>query len=236
MIRAFKIELQTQMNTWILPAIILVLVLFSSISIFTGVYPNQEIFIASICGDTMVLLMAGAIYVGISTISDYSNGFIKHYLVSGVKRVDIIIGKYLSFILGCILILFLYPILSYLLSYFSFGGDQFFSYLLQLLSNIFMIAPFYIMMYTLFFALAILIRKESIVIGVNIALSVVLTVVPQRFLADLEMLKYTPTIQIQMLCQNSAFDKTYLISLLLGTLFCILILYLVTQLFKRIEF
>lgn len=64
----------------------------------------------------------------------------------------------------------------------------------------------------------------------------VLTVVPQRFLADLEMLKYTPTIQIQMLCQNPAFDKTYLISLLLGTLFCILILYLVTQLFKRIEF
>lgn len=63
MIRAFKIELQAQMNTWILPAIILVLVLFSSISIFTGVYPNQEIFIASICGDTMVLLMAGAIYV-----------------------------------------------------------------------------------------------------------------------------------------------------------------------------
>lgn len=32
----------------------------------------------------------------------------------------------------------------------------------------------------------------------------VLTVVPQRFLADLEMLKYTPTIQIQMLCQNPA--------------------------------
>lgn len=91
-------------------------------------------------------------------------------------------------------------------------------------------------MYTLFFALAILIRKESIVIGVNIALSVVLTVVPQRFLADLEMLKYTPTIQIQMLCQNPAFDTTYLVLLLLGTLFCIFILYIVIQLFKRIEF
>lgn len=236
MTRVLKIELFRMKNTPILAVMLLILILFFTVSIFTNVYPDLNWLIKNICGDSMVFLAAGAIYAGLSVTTDFSSGFVRHYLISGIRRDHIMLSKYLCYLAGCMCLLVFYPLAAFILGYFHIGGQDFVYYFYRLLWNIFATVPFYMIVFTIFFVVAVMIKKDALVIGVDFVLAIAITVLPQRFFADYDMAAYIPTIQIQKIITTQTLALDFYGSLLCGILLSGSLLMIAMKAWKKYDF
>lgn len=211
---ALRVEFEKFINQRSLWVIFAFLLISSSISIYTNVYNDPEALIRSLCADSMIFLIAGGIYAGLSISSDFTNGFIRHYLVSGHKKTHILLAKYIHYVAGSAVILIIYPYISLLLSILYHGPSNSGTLFYEMTKTILLSLPLYFSYFTLFFMIAILSKNDGIVMGIAIPFSIVSVVFTQRLLLDYTFLKYTPIIQIQEVVLQIMQKQDYLITLL----------------------
>lgn len=209
MINLLNLEFKKFIYTYYLWIILIVLILSSCISIMTGVFSDPNLLSDSIYSDSMVFLIAGAIYAGLSITSDFNDGFIRHYLITFNQRQYIIFAKYLHFMFGCILLLLLYPMITLLISIVFYHANEPMLLIKNLMFDLLRVMPYYCALFSIFFMISILSKKDGISLGVTIPLSIILVVFTERLLPSIEFLVYSPIIQIQETLQNG-FNGTLL--------------------------
>lgn len=104
-----KAERYRFLHSGVLWVIIAALLFFALIAILTGAYNSAEAALRSIFKDIAVLLLGSSVYGTIILSEDYSNGLLYHYIAAGYKRTSIICAKFVYYILGCCILLFVYP-------------------------------------------------------------------------------------------------------------------------------
>lgn len=214
MLKAELFKFSHSYSLWI---IISVLIASCSISIVTGTYSSAENALINISKDSMVLVLAGAIYDSIILTDDFSNGLLRHFISNGYKRAAIVLAKFVHYIAGCSILIFAYQVISVSLAAFVQGVETSFPAVIGRTLLIFLQSlPLYCGIFGLFFFLAVLIKKGVIVVSVSVAASILLVVFTNKFYsADSSILKYSPIIQINEVA-NGTITSTHFISILLS--------------------
>ncbi len=201
-------------SLWI---IIGVLVVSCGISIITGTYSSAENALINISKDSMVLILASAVYGSIILTDDFSNGLLRHFVSCGYKRAAVVLAKLVHYIAGCSILIFAYQVISVSLAAFIQGIETSFP---TVISKTFLtslqVLPLYWGIFGLFFLLAVLIKKGVITAGVSVAVSIFLVVFTNKFYGKaFSILKYSPIIQINEVA-NGAVTSIYFVSMLLS--------------------
>lgn len=193
-----KAERYRFLHSGVLWTVILVLLLGSFIAVLTGSYGGAGIALLNVFKDIAVLLLGSSVYGTIILSEDFSNGLLQHYIAGGYKRAFIIYAKFVYYILGCCILLFVYPLLSIALTVAVRGGVI--SYMSLLFDFIVLFGkslPLYLGIMSLFFLVAILFQNAPIAMAISVALSVFLTVFPNMSYGNnVSFLKFTPMIQL----------------------------------------
>lgn len=193
-----KAELFKLKNSYALWIIIGVITVSGGISIMMGTYSSAEQTLVNIAKDSMVSILACAVYSGIILTDDFSNGLLRHYIANGYKRSSIIFAKFIHYITGCSMLLFIYPCLCVLLSIIISGPQTTSVFVLEKTVLVFLkTVPLYWGVFALFFLFSILIPKGVITVGISIAFSILLEVFTNKLYGGgVPLLEYSPIIQI----------------------------------------
>lgn len=212
-----KAELFKFTHSYSLWIIIGVLVISCGISTITGTYSSAENALINISKDSMVLILASAVYGSIILTEDFSNGLLRHFVSNGYKRTHIVLAKVVHYIVGCSILLLAYQVISVSFAALIQGVET--SFLTVIRTTIFtslQLLPLYWGVLGLFFLLAVLIKKGVIVVGVSVATSILLVVFTNKLYSDTSsILKYSPIIQISEVA-NGTVTSFYFISILLS--------------------
>lgn len=193
-----KSELFKFKSSYALWIIIGVITASCFISILTGIFNSAEMTLANIAKDSMVPILACAVYGAIILTDDFSNGLLQHYIASGYKRSSIVLAKLIHYILGSSILLLVYPCLCIFLTALLHGTQTTLFLVLQEMMRVYLrTLPLYWGIFGLFFLLAVFIQKGVITMGVSVAASIILVVFTNK-LYDGQgfILKYSPVIQI----------------------------------------
>ena len=87
-------KFKKDISVWIISFI---LVCCASISIFTEVYSSAENTVLNLGKDSVILILACAIYVGFSCTDDFTNRTVIYAITYGNRRLQILLAKYCSF-------------------------------------------------------------------------------------------------------------------------------------------
>ena len=212
-----KAELFKFTHSYSLWIIIGVLVISCGISTITGTYSSAENALINISKDSMVLILASAVYGAIILTEDFSNGLLRHFVSNGYKRTHIVLAKVVHYIVGCSILLLAYQVISVSFAALIQGVET--SFLTVIRTTIFtslQLLPLYLGVLGLFFLLAVLIKKGVIVVGVSVATSILLVVFTNKLYSGTSsILKYSPIIQISEVA-NGTVTRFYFISILLS--------------------
>lgn len=219
-----KAELFKFFHSYSLWVIIAVLVASCGISIMTGAYSSAEVALASLSKDSMVPILACAIYSAIILTDDFSNGLLRHYISTGYKRALIICAKFIHYILGCSALLLIYPFVCISLTAMTQGIETSFAAVLEAMFCTFAKSlPLYWGIFGVFFLFSILIQKGVVAMGVSIATSILLVVLTNKlYESTTNIVRYSPIIQINKLTQSGT--EEYLVSVAISLIiltFCL---------------
>lgn len=214
MLKAELFKFSHSCSLW---SIIGILVASCGISIMTGTYNKAEITLASLSKDSMVPILACAVYGAMILTEDFSNGLLQHYISCGYTRTSVICAKFLHYILGCTLLLLIYPVVSVSLTAVVQGVETSFIAVLKTLFFIFITSlPLYWEIFGLFFLFSVLIQKGVVVMGVSLAFSIFIVVFTNKLYDSAAgILKYSPVIQINDIA-NGTITSAYFVSILLA--------------------
>lgn len=106
-------------SVWIISFI---LICCASISIFTEVYSSAENTVLNLGKDSMILILACAIYVGFSCTDGFTNRTVIYAITYGNRRLQILLAKYFRYIFGCTIIIITYMSVSMVISFFGTGS------------------------------------------------------------------------------------------------------------------
>lgn len=199
-----------------------ILILCASISIFTGIYSSAENTFLNLGKECMTLMLACAIYAGITLTEEFVNRTIIHAIVAGYKRYLIIIAKCIYYILGCTMIIVSYLTISTLLAAFKLGVETSVLTLIQyMLICLLQSLPLYWAFVMIFFLYAIIIRRGTVTMGVSIAYSIILVVFANKIYFSTNSVAETIfrlafTIQLPLIVEKTAFANGYVISFILS--------------------
>lgn len=119
LIKAELYKFKKDISVWIISFI---LVCCASISIFTEVYSSAENTVLNLGKDSMILILACAIYVGFSCTDGFTNRTVIYAITYGNRRLQILLAKYFRYIFGCTIIIITYMSVSMVISFFGTGS------------------------------------------------------------------------------------------------------------------
>lgn len=212
-----KVEWFKFVHSYSLWIIIGVLVACCGVSILTGSYNSAEDTLISLTEDSMVPILACAIYSAIVVTDDFSNGMLRHYISNGYTRISIICAKFIHYILGCTILLLIYPMVSTFVAAIIQGVETSFIDVLQAIFFAFIKPlPLYWGIFSLFFLFSVLLEKGVVAMGTSIASAIIIVVFTNKFYDNaVGILKYSPIIQINEIACGRI-TETYLISIFLS--------------------
>lgn len=216
----------------------IILIGCASISIFMGVYGNMREAMMNVNADVMPLILAFAIYVGISTLEDFTSRIVVYKVVRSKTRHRVILAKYLFELLGCILMLFLYHYVLYIISVFYYGISGSLQIFLEVNKKLLLEVPFYLFIITLFFGVSIIIKKGTYAIAINVFLSIVIVVFSNTFsrgLNDLFCKIVNPFIALLGVAAGSLSLFEYIVCSIVSFSEMIILYFLSTVVFSKIE-
>lgn len=195
MLKAEQFKFRNSYTLWI---IIGVLSVACFISIITGTYGSAEQTLLNITKDSMVPILACAIYGAIILTDDFSNGLLRHYIASGYKRSAVLFAKFLHYIWGCSVLLLVYPCLCVSLTVILHGAETTLLFVFKEMMLAFLkTLPLYWGIFGLFFFFSVLIKKGASVAGISVAVSIILVIFTNKLYGNgISILKYSPIIQI----------------------------------------
>lgn len=232
LLKSEYLKFKSSYALWI---IIAVITASCGISVITGTYQSADQALINIEKDCMVPILASAIYGAIILCEDFSNGIVRCYISAGYKRAAIVRAKIIHYILGCIIILFLYPFFSILLALAVLGTETSVAVLLfNFISDFFKTLPLYLGILGLFFLLAFIIKKGVLDAGTSFAVAILSVVFSNKFYPSLPILKYSPIIQINSVLTMGA-STAYYVAVVVSLIMLLISLLISLEKFKRDE-
>ncbi|MDE6603472.1 MAG: hypothetical protein K2K90_15280 [Lachnospiraceae bacterium] len=228
LIKAELYKFKKDISVWIISFI---LTCCASISIYTGVYSNAENTVLNLGKDSMILILACAIYVGFSCTDDFTNRTVIYAITYGNRRLQILLAKYCRYIFGCTIIIITYMSVSMVISLFVLGTiitlPCLFMYAVK---SLFLSLPLFWGIATIFFFFAIITRKSTMAMGISVACSIIGVVFTNKAYFSMQqsnnsLLRFSPIIQIPMIYEQtlSAYDYTSTIIISIFIMFILLL-------------
>ena len=223
-------KLKKDMAVWVIS---LVLVCCAGISIFTGIYDSVENMVLNLGKESMILILACAIYAGFSCTDDFTDRTIIYAVTYGNRRFHILLVKGCCYILGCTAIIILYMALSMIVSLPVLEtGISLSDLIVYAAMGITLSLPLYWAVAMIFFAIAIVTRKVAMTMGISVAGSILGVVFTNKAyssapIPDKSLLRLFPTIQIPMIYEKTFVSSDYQMALIFS-IFIIMIMVLVS--------
>ena len=195
MLKAEQFKFRNSYALWIIIGVITV---SCFISIVMGTYNSAEQTLLNITKDSMVPLLACAIYGAVILTDDFSNGLLRHYIAGGYRRISILFAKLIHYLFGCSVLLLVYPCLCVSLAAALHGTETTFPMVVrQVIFAFFRTLPLYLGIFGLFFLIAVLIKRGVVVAGTSVVTSILLVVFTDKLYGSAaSILKFSPIIQI----------------------------------------
>ena len=231
LMKAELYKLKKDMAVW---AISLVLVCCAGISIFTGVYDSVENMVLNLGKESMILILACAIYAGFSCTDDFTDRTIIYSVTYGNKRFHILLVKGCRYILGCTAIIISYMALSMIVSLPVLEtGISLPDLIIYVAKSLILSLPLYWAAAMIFFVIAMVSRKASMTMGISVAGSILGVVFTNKayssaLIPDKSLLRLFPTIQIPMIYEKTFVSSDYQMTLVFA-IFIIMIMVLVSS-------
>lgn len=204
-------------HTYVLWIILAVISSACMISVATGTYCSAEQTLNAVAKDSMVPILACVLYSAVLLTEDFSSGIIRHYIASGYKRREIVFAKFLHYISGSSLLLFLYPGICVCAAAVMQGLETSFASVMENMLLLFVgTLPLYWGIFGLFFLISMATQKGVLAMGISLAVSILGVVFTKKFYGSgTEILKYSPVIQINEIASGTI-TGAYGISVLLS--------------------
>lgn len=237
LMKAELYKFKKDISVWIISFI---LICCASISIFTEVYSSAENTVLNLGKDSMILILACAVYVGFSCTDDFTNRTVIYAITYGNRRLQILLAKYCRYIFGCTIIIITYMSVSMVISFLVLGaGSTLPCLFMYAVKSLFLSLPLFCVIATIFF-IAIITRKSTMAMGISVACSIIGVVFTNKAYFSMQqpdnsLLRFSPIIQIPMIYEQalSAYDYTNTIII---SIFIMFILLLVgSTIFNKVE-
>lgn len=214
MLKAEQFKFRNSYALWI---IIGVITASCFISIVMDTYGSAEQTLLNITKDSMVPILACAIYGAIVLTDDFSNGLLRHYIAGGYGRISVLFAKLVHYIFGCSVLLLVYPCLCVSLAAALHGTETtFLTVFREMFLAFFRTLPLYLGIFGLFFLFAVLVRRGVVVAGISVAASILLVVFTNKLYGSaFPILKFSPLIQLGEVAAGKV-TGTYFASVLLS--------------------
>ncbi len=230
-LEAFR--LRKNKSIWI---ILFIIVAACSISIFTDVYTSAEHAYLNIQKDIMTIILPCAVFSGLAFYSDFTERTILHYITKGYKRKSIILASYARYIVGCLIITVLYPIISTMLAGIINGVEtSMFEVAMTLLKSIFLSIPLYLSIFSLFFLVVFAVRQSVICMSITVGLAIFIVVFTNKAYFGTSgetIIRLSPIILIQNI-QNNFILNDYLIGITFSILCSFIMIIIAFVIFKQ---
>jgi len=239
--RLMKAELykfQHEKSVW---AISGVLIACACISIFTNVYSCAEDAFAYLGKDVMVLYLACAIYAGISFADEFANRTIFHIIVCGYSRLQFLLAKAIHYLLGCLLIVISYLVVSTVIATAALGiRASVLALIKHMVCSLLAGLPLYFAMAMIFFLFVIVTRKGTLAMAGSVSFSILFVVFTNKAyfaqaFPEQSWLRLLPTMQLSMIYDGSLRLDDYLLTFLLSLVVIIVIFSACIILIRRVE-
>ena len=231
LMKAELYKLKKDITVW---AISLVLVCCAGISIFTGIYDSVENMVLNLGKDSMILILACAIYAGFSCTDDFTDRTIIYAVAYGNRRFHILLVKGCRYILGCTAVIISYMAVSMIVSFPVLEtGISLPDLIVYAAKGIILSLPLYWAVAMIFFAIAMVTRKAAMTMGISVSGSILGVVFTNKAYSsaqvpDKSLLHLFPTIQIPMIYGKTFSSHDYPMALIFS-IFIIMIMLLVSS-------
>ena len=231
-------KLKKDMTVWV---IALVLVCCAGTSIFTGVYDSVENMVLNLGKESMILILACAIYAGFSCTDDFTDRTIIYAVTCGNRRFHILLVKGCHYILGCTAIIISYMALSMIVSLPVLKtGISLPDLTVYAVKSIILSLPLYWAVAMIFFVVAMVTRKASVTMGISVAGSILGVVFTNKayssaLIPDKSLLRLFPTIQIPMIYGKTFSSLDYQMALFFSIFIIMIMLLVGSVIFNKAE-
>lgn len=228
LMKAELYKFKKDISVWIISFI---LICCAGISIFTEVYSSAENTILNLGKDSMILILACAIYVGFSCTDDFTNRTVIYAIAYGNRRLQILLAKYCRYIFGCTIIIITYMFVSMMISFLALGTEiTLFCLFIYAVKCQFLSLPLFWVIATIFFFFAIITRKSTMAMGISVACSMIGVVFTNKAYFSMQqpdnsLLRFSPIIQIPLIYDQalSVYDYTSTIIISIFIMFILLL-------------
>lgn len=231
-------KFKKDISVWIISFI---LICCASISIFTEVYSSAENTVLNLGKDSMILILACAIYVGFSCTDDFTNRTVIYAITYGNRRLQILLAKYCRYIFGCTIIIITYMSVSMVISFLVLGaGSTLPCLFMYAVKSLFLSLPLFWEIATLFFFLAVITKKPAMAMGISVACSVIGVVVTNKAYfsmrqPDNSLLRFSPVIQIPMIYEQALSAYDYISAIMISIFIMLIVLLAGSVIFSKAE-
>ena len=238
LMKAELCKLKKDMAVWVIS---LVLVCCAGISIFTGVYVSVENMVLNLGKESMILILACAIYAGFSCTNDFTDRTIIYAVTCGNRRFHILLVKGCRYVLGCTAIIISYMALSMIVSLPVLEtGISLPDLIAYAAKSIILSLPVYWAVAMIFFTIAMAARKASVTMGISVAASILGVVFTNKAyssapIPDRSLLRLFPTIQIPMIYGKTFSSFDYRMALVFSIFIIMIMLLVGSVIFNRAE-
>ncbi len=207
-----------------------ILICCASISILTGVYSSIENAVLNLGKDSMVLILACAIYAGFSCTDDFTNRTVIYAITYGNRRFQILLVKCFHYILGCTIIIISYMTVSMMISFLALETEITLSNLfMYTVKSLFLSLPLLWSVAAIFFLFAIITRKPAMTMGISVACSIIGVVFTNKAYFSMQqpknsLLRFSPVIQIPMIYEQTLSACDYQSAIFLSVFIVIIVL------------
>ena len=238
LMKAELYKFKKDISVWIISFI---LICCASISIFTEVYSSAENTVLNLGKDSMILILACAIYVGFSCTDDFTNRTVIYAITYGNRRLQILLAKYCRYIFGCTIIIITYMSVSMVISFLVLGaGSTLPCLFMYAVKSLFLSLPLFWEIATLFFFLAVITKKPAMAMGISVACSVIGVVVTNKAYfsmrqPDNSLLRFSPVIQIPMIYEQALSAYDYISAIMISIFIMLIVLLAGSVIFSKAE-
>ncbi len=238
LMKAELFKFKKDISVWIISFL---LICCASISIFTNVYSSAENTVLNLGKDSMILILACAVYVGFSCTDDFTNRTVIYAITYGNRRLQILLAKYCRYILGCTIIIISYMSVSMMISLFALGTEFMLPGLfVYAVKSLFLSLPLFWVISTIFFFFAIITRKSTVAMGISVASSIIGVVFTNKAYFSMQqpdnsLLRFSPVLQISMIYEQTLSAYDYKSTIIISIFTVIIVLLAGSAVFNQAE-
>ena len=191
--------------------------------------------------DSVILILACAIYVGFSCTDDFTNRTVIYAITYGNRRLQILLAKYFCYIFGCTIIIISYMFVSMVISFLALGTEiTLHSLFMYAVKSLLLSLPLFGVSATIFFFFAIITRKSTMAISISVTCSIIGVVFTNKAYFSMQqpnnsLLRFSPVIQIPMIYEQTLSAYDYMTTIIISMFIVVVVLLVGSVIFNKAE-